>query len=157
MAADIRFVDATEDHAEYIAAFMREADRLELEASGRNPLDAMLRGWRTSTLRKTVLVDTRPAVMFGVAPLSAIGGHGSPWLLGTRDALRLKRNFLVTSSGYVRRMLRLYPQLTNYVDVRNRASIRWLRWLGFTLLDPVPIGIHGELFHPFVMRAEENV
>lgn len=155
--AKLEFVEATREHAIFIAANMRGHDLLELEASGRDPFDAMLKGWKTSTKCWTGLVDGVPAIMFGVAPISALTGHGSPWLLGTPDALKIKRNFLLNSVGYVKEMLRLYPQLTNYVDCRNRQSVRWLKWLGFQLLDPVPIGVNGEMFHPFIMRKEDHV
>jgi hypothetical protein len=49
--------------------------------------------------------------------------------------------------------LRRYPILRNFVDVRNRASIRWLRWLGSTLSDPVEI--RGHEFRLFELRSPD--
>jgi hypothetical protein len=28
-------------------------------------------------------------------------------------------------------------------------SVRWLAWMGFTIDEPEPIGVNGEMFHLF--------
>ena len=87
--------------------------------------------------------------MFGVAPVSVLGGVGSPWLIGTGAIADVSRQFVRECRGYVDQMHNVYPELVNFVDTRNAASIRWLRWLGFEIQDPVEFGINGEMFHPF--------
>jgi len=47
-----------------------------------------------------------------------------------------------------------YSHLENWVDARNTKAINWLRWLGFTVHDPVPFGVAGLPFHRFDMRRE---
>jgi hypothetical protein len=42
-----------------------------------------------------------------------------------------------------------YGPLINFVHTDNEKSIRWLRWIGFTIAAPVPFGIKQHLFHPF--------
>jgi hypothetical protein len=129
---------------------MREADKVEVMAScGRSPVDALYESVYGSTRCWTGMVDDKPAFIFGVAPLSLMGGVGSPWLLGTDKVLEVKREFLENSKPYVAEMWLLFPTLKNFVDVRNKVSIRWLKWIGFSMLEPIPYGINGELFHPF--------
>ncbi|WP_455153310.1 hypothetical protein [Bradyrhizobium cenepequi] len=50
-------------------------------------------------------------------------------------------------------LLERYPILRNFVDDRNTVSIRWLRWLGFKLHDPVVIG--GHVFRIFELRSSD--
>jgi hypothetical protein len=40
-----------------------------------------------------------------------------------------------------------YPILWNYIDDRNKVSMKWLEWGGFKLLAPADFG--GHLFHIF--------
>ena len=143
------------DHLLPVAKDMREADVLEVSATGNLPYESLTEGFNLSSRCWTGLVDNRPAAIFGVAPMSVLGGVGSPWLLGTDTCMKVKREFLTGSKPYVEQMLGLYPRLVNYVDVRNTASIRWLKWLGFEIHEPIPFGLSGELFHPFeMMRAQ---
>ena len=47
-----------------------------------------------------------------------------------------------------------FPYMFNYVDVRHKEAIRWLKWLGFTLNEPTPYGPFGLPFHKFHMGEE---
>ena len=114
--------DARLGDAWYIAMMMRDDDREELKAGGHAPLDAVVRGLRTSTYCKVAVLDDNPAIIFGVAPISALSGIGSPWLLGTDDLLKFKRQFIRECNSYVDEMLRYYPTLINYVNTRNDAG-----------------------------------
>ena len=151
--ADVDIVDASIDHIPYLAENMREADRRELEAMLVVPEYALVCGINESAWAKTVIVEGRPALMFGVSDTSILSGIGIPWLLGTDDMERMKVTFIRQCRWFVLEMLRSYPVLVNYVDARNATSIRWLTWLGFTLDPAEPHGFNGELFHRFEMRA----
>jgi hypothetical protein len=47
----------------------------------------------------------------------------------------------------------MFPEMRNYVDARHARSIRWLKWLGFTIEEARPMGFAGLPFHPFGMRV----
>ncbi len=155
MKVDI--VPATEEHAAIIAANPREADATEVRASCGMSIDWALRyGLRRSSKAWTAVMDGEPVCMFGITLTSAITGSGTVWCLGSKamDRKDVRREFIRHSPHVLEEVQRRYPgTLFNCVDVRNNAAIRWLRWMGFTIMDPVAAGRHGELFHPFYIRS----
>lgn len=152
LAADIQVVPARAAHVRSIARRMRQADRDEVfAASGRSPVGALTFSLRKSSHAWTAIIDGVPEVMFGVGELNVLAGIGAPWLLGTDAVDRHYVAFLRRSVWFRDQLLRRYPTMRNFVDVRNRASIRWLRWLGFTLSDPVDF--RGHEFRLFELRS----
>lgn len=151
--AEIGIISATVAHAADLAPHLREADRLEVEAaSGLDPLAELQRSLAMSVEAWTGTVDGAPACIFGVGLLSLLGGEGSPWLLGSDLVTRHSVAFARRNKAMVRGWSKAFPVLRNFVDVRNVVSVRWLRWLGFKLLPPVPYGVARLPFHPFEMR-----
>lgn len=154
MAADIQIVKARACHIRSVAERMRKADREEVWAASRKtPLGALLYSYRKSSLAWTALVDGRPEVMFGVGDLNILAGVGAPWLLGTDAVEKHYVTFLRQSVDFRAQLLARYSVLRNFVDSRNRVSIRWLQWLGFRLLDPVEM--NGHTFRLFELRADD--
>ncbi len=138
---------------------MRAPDREEIAAAvGMGPIRALADSLNRSVAAWTGLVDdSRPVCMFGVTPVDILAGVGSPWLLGTEDLPKCAVTFLKLNKSYVAKMLKLFPRLENYVDVRNVLSIRWLKWLGFKFdPEPVPYGIWGLPFLRFQMEKRED-
>jgi hypothetical protein len=90
--------------------------------------------------------------MFGVADLNILTGLGAPWLLGTDAVDRNYRQFLRRSLSWREQLSQRYDVLRNFVDDRNEVSKRWLEWMGFTLFDPIPVGVNGEMFRMFELR-----
>jgi len=150
LAAEIAIIKARPDHIREIAGRMRAADREEVfAASGRSPLSALSFSYRHSSEVWTALFDGRPEVMWGVGDISILTGIGAPWLLGTDAVERNFRGFLRISRDWPAQLLGRYRLLRNLVDARNTISIRWLKWLGFRLFEPVEI--NGHPFHLFEM------
>ena len=151
-AADIQIVPARASHIRSIAARMRPADRDEIAAmSGKTPLQALSYSYRKSSVAYTALIDGVPEVMFGVGDINVLTGTGAPWLLGTDAVDRHYVAFLRGSVHWRNQLLGRYAVLKNIVDVRNRVSMRWLRWLGFTFSDPIQH--RGHEFCMFELRA----
>lgn len=135
---------------------LREADRLELEASTHNkPEKAIVQSIRMSAACWTAEYDGVPVAVFGVTPINMLEGKGSPWLLATTDCDKLIVQFVRQTRVYIPIMLSLFPRLENLVDARNAKSIRWLRRLGFHIRDAIPHPYSGTLFHPFDMERPE--
>jgi len=152
------YAATTEDHIQAVAPRLRQADIDEVSAStGRNPHEALLFSVEKSSLALTVFMDGRPEVIFGCGDLSILTRVGCPWALGTDAVERNYREFLRGSVGWRDRLLMRYSVLTNVVDERNAASIRWLRWLGFDIGAPIIPGRGGVMFRKFEMRTDRHV
>ena len=143
---------------EWIAHNLRDADRREVWAASHSLPDQAV-GRSVEVSRDTARVgraDGEPVCLFGVAAETVLSRVGSPWLLGT-DAVQMHaRAFLRLNRAYMKELRRDYDFLANYVDLRNTQAIRWLEWLGFTMLDPEPYGIDQMPFHPFFL-GDPNV
>lgn len=153
MTPRLEIVPAAMDHVAPIAARMRDADRIEvLASSGSTPHEVLMFSLSKSEMAWTAILDGRPEVMFGAADLNVLTRTGAPWLLGTNAVELHYRMFLRQSLSWREQLLKRYDTLRNFVDDRNEVSKRWLTWMGFTLFDPAPVGVNGEMFRMFEMR-----
>lgn len=139
---------------EHLVTNMRQADIDEIQAgTGSSPVDALIESVQLSTVSLALDVGGELGCIFGAAPLTGmLGSIGSPWMLSTPVMDRNPRVLIEWGPRYRDGMLGLYPHLVNYVDARNRRSIRWLAWLGFTIHAAQPHGPHGQPFHLFELR-----
>lgn len=132
---------------------MRADDIAEVAASsGRSPQEALAFSLRKSSIARTAVINGRPELMFGVGDINVLTRIGAPWLLGTDAVTEHYVAFLRGSVDWRDQLLGRYDLLINAVDDRNSASKRWLRWLGFKLGEPLPIGRDGTLFRVFELR-----
>lgn len=120
-------------HINRLANRMREVDRVECLATGRQPKQALRHCLNGSTLAWTVLKDNKPVGMFGVLPLSIIEGRGAPWFLGTDELLTGARQWIKWGPGFVEAMQGDFPRLQNIVAIDNHRAIRVLKALGFAV------------------------
>ena len=143
-------------HAEFVGAWARAADELELWSSNRvTPAQAARICVALSPDAKTALFDGIPACVFGVNPGGMLGdGSGTPWMIGTPLVEQHSVAFLRRCRPVVRAWAKRYTSLRNHVDARNGHAVAWLRWLGFSVAEPVPYGPDGLPFHPFSMEAQ---
>jgi hypothetical protein len=145
-------VNAMPCHIPFIAGSIREADKSELWAAAcLSPEAALWKSLSSSSMAWTGLYDSLPVCMFGVASGSELAGVGLPWMIGTQELDRLAITFLRRNKSKIQEMLDIYPRLMNYVDDRNKKAIRWLKWLGFIIGEPVPFGPFNMPFRPFEM------
>jgi hypothetical protein len=136
-----------------VAGKMREADRMEVWASSHHePEEALLIGYRTSSVCRTALWRGEPVAMFGLVPETLLGGRAVVWLLGTDGVQRMGHCFARLSRWAIREMLQVYPLLFNYVDARYKASVDWLRWCGADVREPEPHGLDRLPFHFFTLE-----
>ena len=88
---------------------------------------------------------------FGVADATVIGGHGLTWCLTSERIARHPRRAALLSRAWVAAMRAEYHTLSGWCDAKHTTAVRWLRWLGFTVLPPQPYG--AGLFHPYFWSA----
>lgn len=143
----------TRAQLELLAGSLRPSDIEELEAGGSTDiLETLVRSCEVSREVYVLSKETEPIAIFGVA---GEGGLGVPWLLGTTVLDSLPRIVLTESRTVVHNMKTQYDRLENYVYVKNRRSRRWLKWLGFSEEEPVPLGPNGEMFCKFYWEKED--
>lgn len=146
-------------HVEAVALNARPADEAELWAIARaTPAQCLRYGLRTSAFAYTGLLDGVPVCVFGASPFSILSGIGVPWMVGTThlDSHRAQRELLRHARPCLDAMSHSFPTLGNVVDARNTAAIRWIRWLGFTLGEPMPMGPDKLPFIPFLLERKQE-
>ena len=158
MATKYEIRSATGNDMVELAMNMREPDIAEVWAAGHHtPMQAAHLSLAASRDAQVGLADGKVVCIFGVGSMTALSSTGVPWLLATNELDEHARVFLRMTKYNFAHVMRGYEFLRNHVDVRNKAAIRWLGWLGFRILPAEPFGIEGLPFHPFEMRLPSNV
>ena len=154
MIATITIVKATHAHIDHVAEHMRQADRSEIMASaGRLPAGALAYSLDRSDFAYTGCINGVPACMFGCGTINLLCRTGVPWLLGTDLVERHYRQFARHSKRMLGIMACRYDRLVNAVDDRNELSKRWLAWLGFSIGEPIIMGVEKRPFRVFELRC----
>ena len=136
-----------------ILHIVRQADIDEItEALGVPMEEALLDAVTGSLNARKIVVDGDVVAVFGDAVYSILGSIGVPWLISTIHVERHARAFLRVCKPEVQGMLARHQYLLNYVDARNTAAIRWLKWLGFNFAPAAPYGARRFPFHQFTLN-----
>ena len=136
------------DHILDVAENLREADVLEVSLSHNiNGREAVIESWAYSDIVRGMATDD------GV-PCGLCGVVGQRiWMLGTErltENRKARWQLCVEGRKWVDSCLEeLKAPLFNQVYSKNTESIRWLKYLGFTVERPRPIGLSGALFCDF--------
>jgi hypothetical protein len=149
---EISLKPATFADIEELAENLRDEDLEEARAYGLPPIVGLTMSFRTSYEVWTGRVDGELVTVFGIAKKTALSDEGVPWLMGTPLVEKYGFAFARRNKAMVKSWRERHPVMRNFIDTRNKTSIRWLKWLGFELLDPVPFGPKQIPFHPFEMR-----
>lgn len=140
-----------EDFWTVINLDLREIDKLECRASvGREPKEVLRLSIAASTAGLWVIeVDGKVEGVFGLAPIA--DKVVAPWLLMTEKVHTVKVQFLRTARALIGIWMQKNNALMNYVAADNKQTIRWLKWIGFTIIDTQPITLHDPNveFYPF--------
>jgi hypothetical protein len=141
----IELTKAVPGHAA-IVPYLRQADVAEIWAStGLSPAFAVSYSIAHSKDAWAVLLDGKPQAVFGVGNFGV--NSGVPWLVATDEIEKHPVRFYRMSKPMIAILRHKYEHLVNWVDARNKLSLRWLKWAGFTIDDPEPWGIYGLMFH----------
>jgi hypothetical protein len=111
---------------------LREIDKREARAfMGVEPMRALILTLVESHESWAIMQGDKVQGFFGVC----LGdGYGIPWFVSNKELIQNKKlTFIKRSKKIVDKMLKTYGKLLNYVTSENTASIKWLKWLGFTI------------------------
>ena len=154
----IDIVDATEKHFKDLSEHMREVDVQEVFASsGAKPDEVCHASANMDAEAKAALANDKLVCLFGVVPVSAVPSIGVPWLLGTDLLNDIPHSLCRVTVKHLSEYMNRYDVLVNYVDARNKTTVKWLQWLGFSVELPESFGHLGLPFHRFEMRKQYNV
>lgn len=144
------------DDCYQVAKYMRKADQEECWAAARlSPIEAMLSSYQKSAICITGERSGFPILMCGLVPYNLCGDTASIWMLGTDGITGLGPTFVRRSFEFIKSMLNIYPYLDNYVDVRNKVSINWLKWCGAKFGKTEPYGIDKMPFTYFYFEKRK--
>ena len=145
--------DSKKEDIGYIADNMRRSDIDEIWASNnRLPKEALDIGFKDSLKCITGLKDNIPVCIFGINPDSILGRSAVIWFLATPNIIDNKYIFLRQSRKFIDMFLEEYSFLYNFVDDRNKDSIKWLKWCGARINGCVTYGVEKIDFHPFTFE-----
>ena len=149
----ITWVKPTIAMIQSIADDMRQADVDEVWASNHHtPIESLMMGLDISDFATVAECDGEALVIIGLVKRDLLTGSGIVWMLGSNKALKHRKEFLRQTSAIINEMLTICPRLCNMVHSKNKKSMQWLRWLGFTIDDPQPHGPDNEMFHRFSLE-----
>lgn len=92
-------------------------------------------------------VDNKIVCIFGTTPFK--DNKHVIWLLATNYFDDYKNIFKKICKKVFLNTIKNKYYLYNYVYAGHEKAIRWIKWLGFKVYDPEPVGINGELFCKF--------
>ena len=143
-------IPATEEHCRLMAPHLRDIDVDEIwSMCAMKPLDALLYSIDDSKQALSVMLPDSdiPVLMFGLGNASSIlDPKRSIWLLGTERIKHIRRAFILESEQYLQ-TLAAGETVYNYVLEGNKASLRWLSMLGFTIMTAEPFGWLQKPYH----------
>ena len=150
MVATVRL--ATLNDCNVLGPRLRDADKYELKVScGLGPVTALTHSLSASD-NAYVAVDENevPILMFGVVNAGQ-DFVGVPWMLGSKGIYQHTRQLQAECKQWLDVVHKDYTLLYNYVHAKNPKAIRWLQWMGFTMVQLVPeFGVGKEPFYEFV-------
>ncbi len=139
---------------------MRDADRREVEgftgATTYRAVEDVLR----SSVEGSYAVATaerggKPLAIFGTSAISLLSGEGCLWMLGTPEVYKVPGVLTRLAKQHIVEVGGVFPHLSNFVDVQNRHSLKWLRWMGATIHEAEPAGLYGWPFHRFEIGIDD--
>jgi hypothetical protein len=95
--------------------------------------------WDNSQDKTIVLVDDKPTCLLGVINSTEV------WLFFYKDIDNLPISFFKLGKKFIAK----YDKLQGHIYSENTFALQWAKFMDFTIEEPQPYGVNGELFHKF--------
>lgn len=146
---------STLEDVEFLKTRLRQSDIDEIWASHHHkPENALRISLETSEICLTITIAEEPIAMFGIISNFILDESAGIWLLASDELDKVYREFAKECKRFIAMMHQRYPILENYVDTRNKTSIRWLKWCGAKIEEAMPYGVERKLFHHFIFEQK---
>lgn len=148
-------VPATEVHAWLIAEELSpEICEELLKLSPKAPVLTIADNIRNATDSWSVFYKEQILAVFGVSTNTLLGEIAFPWLITSTFIKGHTKELLKGTRVVINHWLFRYEMLENYVPADFTSSLRWLKWAGFTIDAPLPIGVNGALIHRVELKRK---
>ena len=77
---------------------------------------------------------------------------GAIWMVVTDELRRHPKRFMRESKNWIEELKTRYVSLHDFCQVGDARNIRWMKWLGFELHDPMPSPLDGTMVYPVEWR-----
>lgn len=125
------------DYESVVSLCLLPDDLKEVEAFGYpSSRDALHASLKEGGDIRVIIKGQRIVGVFGVRPI----GHqysktGLIWFIAEKNELKPARQFLSLCQKFIKNWNQIFPILTNYVGAEHTRAIKWLKYLGFTVLE----------------------
>ena len=103
----------------------------------------------------SIVVEGEILAMGGILrPKDIMADRARLWFLSSQKLDKVERTFLRQCRDFMHTMLEYYLILENWVDVRNKPAILWLKWIGAEFGDVAPFGVDNRLFQHFEFKRK---
>jgi hypothetical protein len=145
-----------DEDVDFLKDKLREQDVAEIWASNHHtPEEALKISLNDSIVCLTLEDKGQPVAMFGVSPQSAFQNEAIVWMLASPALYNMRTKFLRNCKAVINLFYQYYPYLYNFVDARNKKTIRWLKYLGATVSEPENYGYENLPFHYFCFEGRK--
>lgn len=148
-------LDTTYDHIPLIVEGMSPAilGEIKITFPGMAPDEVLRSAFDQATEKFSFLADGDLVCIAGVTVSGLLSNKASPWLIPhSSNVNKYSRRFLVHGKKWVEYLSERYPVLENWVHAENPRAIEWLKWLGFTIGEPV--SFNGHMFVPYRLERK---
>ena len=153
MERKVEVVPAMFGHVNQIAPHVRECDVAEIWAQTHmDPKAALDTALVLCPESYACLLNGTVVALFGVLA-DETGRNGTLWMIGTDDIYDNADLFHKHTAQWLEHFRGRFDRISNWVDARNRAAVKWIGSVGFRVDDPVPHGPDQIPFHYFEWRA----
>tara|TARA_Y100001938_G_C8091552_1_gene435379 strand:- start:3157 stop:3609 length:453 start_codon:yes stop_codon:yes gene_type:complete len=131
-------VESKKSHVAAVFNNLREDDRNEIEALGKDPFMSLKQGFKASKPCYTWMYKDEPSALFGCVPFSEQAA--AVWMLGTDNIANHKYAFMKTCVPFHKQLVRPYALTGNIIDERNKVHVRFIEHLGYQIINRVLVG-----------------
>lgn len=150
-------VPATEALALDLADHLSPASLLDTTVLGRTPRQSVVYNLRHSVYAFAGVDAGRCFCLFGIVPDSLTALSGQPWLLTAADMPPCRTTMARATRQYLPYVRQRFTRVHGFVYEHNAVSIRWLKWLGYTLApEPTRLGSTEHRYYAFEWNADHG-
>lgn len=134
----------------YIEEHLRPIDKKELQGAYTSVTKCAMHEFCDNFL--AFGKNSEPIAIYGITK-RPIDGYHIVWMVGTKEIKNYKKELITMGLEEIRRFIKEYGPVTNYISIDNNKSRRWLLKAGAVF--GTPFKENGLTWQQFVIRRDE--